>query len=336
MCDKNDPYLCIDKNNEPLYTHTEDNCKRENIMGIKNFDLNYCEMGKLWRKKHNMDYKVNEDDSHLVTVGDKKLFTKENCAYFLNTGKIKGIDIVPTGNNMNTGNVDYRSIYSDINHTNFPPRGKEWKAVKWTCTEDCNDKNPMGTCHAYTEIIKSNLNKDQLKSTENNACTCKHKYNSGTGLYSNLSKVYPKACRIYENGYKSCKKDIMKKNKAVDIFIKENAVTDNIILSKKEDPGNCNTSNVCKYCKPFKTPEINEMANVLEKEGKDTNEINYLRNLTCGDFVNEYDTLDQFYEDCKYILSDETTNENDINFICESIANDAETLCSKCFEEHDN
>ena len=89
-------------------------------------------MGKLWRKKHNMDYEVDENDAHLVTVGDKKLFSRYNCAYFLNTGKIRNIkknydDFDDDSNIRIIGLDEYEG--EDIKHNNNPPNGKEWKQL---------------------------------------------------------------------------------------------------------------------------------------------------------------------------------------------------------------
>ena len=82
-------------------------------------------MGKLWREKHNMDYEVDENDAHLVKVGDKKLFSRYNCAYFLNIRNIK--------KNYEKIRNEGEDIKPNL------PDGKEWKAVKWTCTEDCDN-----------------------------------------------------------------------------------------------------------------------------------------------------------------------------------------------------
>ena len=153
---------CEDNNNEPFYTHSEDNCEigkgvlkeQKKIKDLDgtirsnySYDTNFCPNRKLWRKKHNMDYVVNEDDAHLVTVGDKKLFTIDNCAYFLDTGKIKNLVPFSKSENIETGKIEYietgKNEYGykleNVNHKNNPPNGKEWKAVKWTCTEDCDN-----------------------------------------------------------------------------------------------------------------------------------------------------------------------------------------------------
>ena len=194
LCNNEYKNSCEDNNNEPFYTHSEDNCEIGKGVGkeldkdqdgnIKDrgyYKYNFCPSGKLWRKKHNMDYVVNEDDAHPVTVGDKKLFTRDNCAYFLKTGKIKNLVPVPRKYDFETEKWEYYYISKDVNHKNNPPNGKEWKAVKWTCTEDCDNigkedmynsnYQALGTCHAYTDIKK--IDNNNLKCTEDNKCICK-------------------------------------------------------------------------------------------------------------------------------------------------------------------
>ena len=334
LCDENNTDNCID-NSKEFYTHTEDNCENGSNGVQLGIDLRYkwkfCPMGKLWRKKHNMDYEVDENDAHLVKVGDKKFFSRYNCAYFLNTGKIRneGEDLKP---NL--------------------PDGKEWKAVKWTCTEDCdnivkkkNDVNfgynnevPLGTCHAYTDIKK--IDNNNLKCTEDKKCICKRNIHTvintdsdGEGKEDSLP-VY--SCIKTKDSKKKCIKNKPYLSN-VHAFIKILPTIDDRLDLDFKFFNPCDSGNNCNDCKPLDTEKANE---IFKEEGEifnDINQLNELKNLKCVDFAN-YDSIEQVYEDCKF----ELTLENDEGYslkndtkeakICKKLIQEINNHCKKCFQ----